>query len=359
MVLRRSDAIWFALLLTAAAVWLCFEIVQPFLRTLFAAFFVAIAIYPFHIWLRRNVPGENRPALITTVVALLVIVLPTILFSTIAVEQGRALYATISEFITSGKIDDMLDKVRGSRFGRLGVEIPTSESLQGLVKTHGEGIGKVSLTAAGSLIGNILGMIVSLGMVIFFLFFFLRDGERLYRNLRIMMPLTLEQTDRLAEVVHSTMAANVYGILAVGVAQGAVTGLAFLLLGIPHGAFWAVVAGIASIFPLFGSAAVWIPGAIYLLLTGHVGGGIVLLIVGFALIANLDNVIRPLVIQDKVQMSTLAVLISLLGGVQAFGLLGLFAGPVILSLTGELFKILFEEITIWRQAGQEMPGSLK
>jgi predicted PurR-regulated permease PerM len=360
LVQRRRDAIWLLAGLTAVALWLCYGMVAPFLRPLFAAIFVAIAVYPLHLRVRRRVPGENRPALVTTLIALLGIVVPAVFFAQIAIAQGVSVYSGVSAFIKTGGLNRLIEKLENLPLERLGLEPLTSDRLAQLFQTHGEKIGSFGISAAGSVLNNLVSILVFLVLTLFFLFFCLRDGERAYRRLRVLLPLTLEQTDRLSNTVHNTMAANVYGILAVALAQGGLTAVAFLLLGVPHGVFWGVIAGILSVLPVVGATAVWLPGAIWLMFAGSVVKGIVLLAFGFAIIANADNVVRPLVIQGKVQMNTLAVLISLLGGVAAFGLIGLFAGPVILTVTGELLKILFEEIgELRREETQATPGSSK
>lgn len=360
MVQRRRDAIWLLVALTAIALWLCYDLVAPFLRPLFSAIFAAIAVYPLHVWVRRHVPGENRPALVTTLIAFLGIVLPSIFFAQVAIRQGASVYGGVTDFIKTGGFDRLIEKLQRLPLHHFGLEAPTSEKLAELFQSHGGQIGSFGLSAAGSIINNLVGFIVFLFLTLFFLFFCLRDGERAYRRVRVLLPLTLEQTDRLSTTVHNTMAANVYGILSVALAQGGLTAVAFLVLGVPHGIFWGVVAGVLSVLPVIGATAVWLPGAIWLMFAGSVFKGIVLLVFGFVAIANADNVIRPLVIQGKVQMSTLAVLISLLGGVAAFGLIGLFAGPVILTLTGELLKILFEEIGEFRrEEAQATSGSAK
>jgi predicted PurR-regulated permease PerM len=357
---KRTDAIWFTAILAAVGLWLMYELVEPFLGAFLAAIFISIAISPMHVWLKRHVPGDNRPALLTTLLALLTVVLPVTWFTIILIEQTQGVYRALNEFLASGGLERLLTRLRELPLDRFGIQIPESSELLELAQTHGESIGKVGLTAAGSILGNVVGFIVSLFLFLFFLFFCLRDGERAYRKVRGYLPLSLEQMDRLSNTVHTTMAANVYGILAVAITQGGATGIALSIMGFSHGAFWALVAAVLTVIPIIGPSAVWIPASIYLMTTGSVVKGIVLLGIGFGIISNIDNVVRPLVIQGKVQMGMLAVLIALLGGVQAFGLLGLFAGPLILTVTGELLKILFEEIKAYRsEEPQATSGSLK
>ncbi len=342
------DGIWFTAALTIIGIGLSFSMLQPFLKPLAGAVFIAVASYPLHIWIRREVPGENRPALITTLVVLLAVILPAVLLTGTALRQARGLAGRVGRFVQGGGIDRLLDRLVSLNLDRFGVTIPTTDEIRGWLLSHAEALSQASLQAAGSVIGNVTAMFVTLTLGLFFLFFCLRDGPGLFRRLASMAPIKLEYVNRLADTVHNTMRANVYGIIAVGIAQGAVTSGMFTILGLPGPAFWGVCAGIASMLPPFGSALIWAPGAIYLMATGSITKGVILAAVGSIGISSLDNIIRPLVIQGRVQMNTLTVLLSLLGGLQAFGILGLFAGPVIFTVTLELIKILREEIATSR-----------
>jgi len=159
--------------------------------------------------------------------------------------------------------------------------------------------------------------------------------------------------DRMAELrmrVTSTVVANFYGGVAVGALQGTLTGLTFWALGIDSPVLWGVVTGFFSLVPVVGSALVWGPAAIVLALTGHLGKAAILAGVGMAVIGTVDNIVRPLIIHRSVRLHTVFVLFALLGGVQLFGVLGLFVGPVILSVTAALVTMLHEDLAGKKQA---------
>ncbi len=202
----------------------------------------------------------------------------------------------------------------------------------------------MSLLLVKNVAGNLSALFGNLFFTAFILFFCFRDGEWFFRQVAGMTPLATGQVNRLANTVHRTMRANVYGILAVGAAQGLLTTFAFIGLSLPSPIFWGVFAAIGSILPPFGAAIVWLPTAIVLLVTGSWVKGLILVGLGAGVISLADNIVRPLIIQDQVEMGTLAVLISILGGISAFGLIGLFAGPVIFCLTMELIRMLRESV---------------
>ncbi|NOT61992.1 MAG: AI-2E family transporter [Acidobacteria bacterium] len=156
-------------------------------------------------------------------------------------------------------------------------------------------------------------------------------------------PLRAEQIEQLSIGVYRTIIASVYGGVAVAVAQGSLMSLAFWVLGLPSPLLWGVVTAMLSLVPLVGSAMLWLPAALVLIFSGHWIKGLLLIAWGAGVVGLADNVVRPLVIHEQVQIRTIYLFFALLGGVQAFGLLGLIAGPVLLAVTQTLIKLLWEE----------------
>ncbi len=152
------------------------------------------------------------------------------------------------------------------------------------------------------------------------------------------------QVARLYQNISDTIIANVYGILTVGVAQGVLTGIAMRIVGMPSSLLLGLAAGFASIIPVVGSALVWGPVAIYLLVSGALWKGVFLLIWGTVVVSSVDNVLRPWVVAGRVELHPLVLLFFILGGVEAFGFLGSFLGPVVASVLAALFAMLREEL---------------
>lgn len=332
----------FVALLTALILGLTALLVWPFAESIAAAVLLGVAFYPVHERIKRHVEGENRPAVLSSALVALCVLVPVTLLILTAVSQAAPAFASVRGFI----MQDGLSRLAGAAdpvLMRLGLPAASAEQTQAWLRDHIEAIGTWGLNAAGRLLGRVGNIVGTSLMSVFFLFFVFRDGAQTWRNLTSFTPLSPQQLARLASAVKDTMAANVNGVLAVGVAQGAATGILLWAVGLPSPILWGCVAGIASIVPPFGASMVWFPAAVALVVMGSLTKGLIVLVVGAAVVASLDNIIRPLVLQGRVQMGTLAVLVSLLGGLQAFGLLGLFAGPVIFALAAELARMLWEE----------------
>jgi predicted PurR-regulated permease PerM len=144
-----------------------------------------------------------------------------------------------------------------------------------------------------------------------------------------------------------------YGVLAVGAAQGVLVGLAFWVLGLPSPILWGVVTSLFSMVPLVGSGAVWAPAVLLLVLSGSWGKGLLLLGWGVGVVGMVDNFVRPYVMSGQVKLHPLLLFFALLGGVKAFGLIGIFVGPVILAITMTLISLLREEGRSWQAIWRE------
>ena len=176
------------------------------------------------------------------------------------------------------------------------------------------------------------------------MFFLFRDGKDWAYRAGRLMPLAPVQVARLYRNVSDTIIANVHGILSVGVAQGVVVGVGMRIVGMRSSLLLGFAVGFASIIPVVGSALIWGSVGIYLFVTAPLWKSIFLLGWGIVLGSSIDNIIRPWVVGARVELHPLALLFSILGGVQAFGFLGLFLGPVVASVLAALFNMLREEL---------------
>ena len=153
-----------------------------------------------------------------------------------------------------------------------------------------------------------------------------------------------DQKKRFIEETQSSIQANVVGVLTVAVVQGSLLGIGFWLLGIPSPILWALVTSACSLVPMAGAAFVWVPGTVYLLLIGSWIKGLILLGWGAGVVSLSDNIIRPWVISDRLKLSPIMLLFALLGGVEMFGPLGIFLGPMIFSIASSFGRMLRSEL---------------
>jgi predicted PurR-regulated permease PerM len=163
---------------------------------------------------------------------------------------------------------------------------------------------------------------------------------------------------RLFTGIRDSIVANLYGILAVGVAQGLLTGAALAILRVPSALLLGLTAAVCSLIPIAGTAVVWVPAAIYLMATGHLLKAMILILWGALVVGTVDNIIRPLVIGSRVELHPLLLLLALLGGLQAFGFIGLFIGPLVISLIAALTIMLKEELNAQSNDAPANTGSI-
>ena len=180
----------------------------------------------------------------------------------------------------------------------------------------------------------VFGLVITLGI----LFFLLKDAPEMTRAARRLLPFGREQNDRLLTLTRDIVSASVTSMLAVAVIQGVLGGLTFFFLGVDGAALWGGLMAVLSTLPAVGAALVWAPAAIWLAVSGSLVKGVILALVGLLVLGNVDNVVRPLLLSGSARMSTLVLIISLLGGVSAFGFIGIVLGPVVAAVLTALVE---------------------
>jgi predicted PurR-regulated permease PerM len=190
---------------------------------------------------------------------------------------------------------------------------------------------------------NALHFSVMFALMLYLLFFFLRDGRQLVEAIIHVLPFGDDRERRLFAKFAEVSRATIKGTLVVGIVQGTIGGLLFWALGINSAVFWGVIMAILSIFPAIGSAVVWVPAALIFFVTGNIVKGIVLLAVGACVIGLADNFLRPLLVGRDTRMPDYLVLLSTLGGLTVFGISGLVIGPVIAALFLAVWEMFAQE----------------
>jgi len=192
---------------------------------------------------------------------------------------------------------------------------------------------KYLLGIGADAVSNMFSFVLSLAVAFFTLFFLFRDGHRIQQRTEAILPLTGQQERKLVTRAHETIIASVYGGLAVGLAQGSLTGLALWILGLSSPVLWGLVAAMASLIPFVGTGIVWGPATLVLLLQGHWLKAVFLLGWGAAVVAQVDFVLRQYVVSGRARMDNLLIFFALIGGIRAFGVMGIFIGPVVISIS--------------------------
>jgi predicted PurR-regulated permease PerM len=342
----------FLLLLVAFATLAFLWLIAPFSGAILWAVIAAVLFEPLNARVIRALPGHRSgAAIVTLLVIVMVVVVPAMLLAGALLREATAVYARIR----SGEID----------FGRLFVETQGHlpdwvrswlanvglGDVGGLRTKLGEGFANSFQMVAGQVftIGQgTFGFFLALGVMLYLTFFLLRDGHAIAARIERAIPLTPDQRAVLVAKFVTVIRATIKGSLIVAILQGATGGLVFWAIGIPGALLWGVAMGVFSLFPAIGTGMIWVPVALYLLITGAVWQALVLAGCGFFIISSVDNIVRPILVGRDARMPDYVVLIATLGGFELMGFNGFVIGPVIAALF----------MAVWEIFGEAQPADL-
>jgi predicted PurR-regulated permease PerM len=332
---RASDLAFYGAMLLI--VYLAYQIVQPFLAEIAWALVLAICLAPAQDRLARRL-GALRAAAVLTLLALLLLFVPATLAFGALVRQGPSVVDYVhGQLIDRGGPMGLFHIVWGWLHQRIPM-LPEEEQLVGRISSLlGSLAGQVA-ERAGSFVKGALSVVFSLLLTLGILFFVLKDSRTLAAVAPRLLPFGRAQNERLLSLTRDIVSASVTSMLAVAIIQGIIGGVAFVLLGIPGAALWSGLMTVLALLPAVGAALVWVPAAIWLAVSGSLVKGIVLALVGLLVLSNVDNVVRPLLLSGSARMNTLVLIISLLGGVSAFGFIGVVLGPVVAAVLTALVE---------------------
>jgi predicted PurR-regulated permease PerM len=296
--------------------------------------------------LRRRFKSKSLSAGVLTVLAPIVILLPLSALSIEFVSQISALLRQVQELATEMDIKSFSDLQQFPSIARINTWLQaradiSAEQVQSWLLSGTREVMQRAASWGGSLFLGALGSLLAFAIMLFLLFFFLRDGDVMIARARRLIPLDEERKDKLFGQLGAVTRAIVFGTTVTALLQGFLLGIGFAFAGLPSPVVFGVLAALLSLLPVGGAAFVWIPAVIWLFIDKHWGAGIFILIWG-CLLGGLDNVLRPLLISGRARISALAVFVGVLGGIPAFGAIGVIAGPVILSLVLALIEFAEE-----------------
>lgn len=300
----------------------------------------AVVFYPANRWLTRKLGRPGLAALITSSAVGLLFLLPLSIFGLVLVREAKSAYEHFNHWVgPSGGLEYWtlaLDKVSGW----IGVD---RQQLDEMLWGKLQGFAGGAATNALQGLQGVGSWVASSFITLITLYFLLDSGRALMEGVRAWTPLSRQTMDELFAEIEKLIFANVYGVLSVAAAQGGLLAVGFWFLGLPSPALWGTVTAIMSVIPMLGAGLVWAPAVAFLFFTGATGKAVAMLLWGALVVSSADNVIRPLVLGERTQMNTGVMFFALLGGVQAFGLIGLFAGPIFVSLAIAVARLLRQE----------------
>jgi predicted PurR-regulated permease PerM len=336
---RKNQARWIALMVaTGIALYLCWQMLQPFVQVLAWATVLVVAFYPVH---RRLLARTKRPgtsALLSCLLVVVTILLPVtlIIFALVHEMSGFAdsLKANVSALL------DPNSPVTGRFLNWLGQYVNVEQlRSQDFLAERLKGMGGALAGRTLGFVGGVVGVIVEIFFVIFTMYYLFRDGHRIVNALPDVLPLERAQSEKILARTREVISASLYGVLVIASIQGALGGLMFWILGLPSPLVWAVVMTLLSMIPMAGAFIVWVPAAIFLAVSGFWVKAIILTAWGSLVIGTVDNFLRPKLVGEKTKLHELFIFFSVLGGLKVFGILGIVLGPVVLAITLALLDV--------------------
>jgi predicted PurR-regulated permease PerM len=326
----------FALIVAAVLGYALLLIFQPFVGAISWAAFLAFLLFPLNVRMRHRLRGPGIAAGSLTLLAPIVILLPLSALSVDFVAQISGLLQKLQQASKQRDIKSFADlqqfpliaRANGWLQAHAGV---SATELQGWLVSGTQNVLQRAAGFSGSFFLGALDSLFSFAIMLFLLYFFLRDGDEMMARGRALIPLDDDRKERLFQQLSNVTRAIVVGTSLTALAQGVLIGIGFAIAELPSPVVFGVLAALLSMLPVGGAAFVWGPAALWLFFDGRWGYGIFLLAWGLML-GGLDNVLRPMLISGRAKISALAVFIGVLGGIPAFGAIGVIAGPVVLSL---------------------------
>ncbi len=349
-VVKEHTTFVFLIVLTGIALCFSYVLIAPFLRAIVFSAVLVMVFYPVYIHTARLIRNRNTAAALATTVLIMVIASASIFLGRALIAGLYGIYGSLTGVRTGNErfsvvFFQFLDQAIAWINRYSPVAVP---DLQAAISSQLEKAVSALLAISAGLVQSLSAFGFHAFIAIVVTFFLFRDGRSMLRRISVILPLKPHQTQRLFTRVKDTLDAIVYGTLAMATMQGALTGVAFWFLGLTSPVLWGLIATLLAVLPIVGTACVWGPAACLLFFSGDWIKGIILVIWGLVVVHPVDNILRPYLIGSRIKVSVLYVFFAVVGGLKAFGLLGLFIGPLILAVTVALLTFVREE----RHAGR-------
>lgn len=323
--------------------YLVFLIAEPFLEPLAWSAVLAIFFYPVHLKILQKMK-PTWAAMTSTIGVTLLLIVPAIVVLMLTAREALDATARVQSALAvhgQGPAEPLVMRIEEW----IALKLPASWqaiNISDPLKQAAEKVATFLGSIFAGLVKNLVTFFVNLFILIFALFFMFRDGEAVVRGVRHLLPFDEEiQADMLRESKELIFASVAVGLLVAAI-QGALGGISFAIVGISAPIFWGVLIAFVSLVPVVGSALIWGPASLWLLIAGHWGKALTVLVIcaGFSTLA--DNIVRPMLLRNRTRLNELLLFIGVLGGLGAFGLLGLVVGPTIIAAAMGVFRVYMD-----------------
>lgn len=342
---RLAGVIFFGLV-AIVLLYAAFVILWPFITAIILGAILVTLTYPTYRRLRMRMKEKSsRSAILMLVAITLLVVVPFTVIGLMLVQQADAVFQRLQSVDTQQmlhRIDlsSRLEWIRRfvpafdpSTLSPERLILPAVRLVPAWVASHGAAV-----------VGGIAGLLLDFALVLLSAFFFYVEGDAILDELAILSPLPARYDREFASKFKEVIDATFLGQISSALAQGVATGIGLAIAGVPGAAFWGAVATILGLLPMVGAALIWIPAAIYLFIGASmgvrgIGAAVFLTVWGVLVVSLIDHVVRPWVMRGKSELPAIPLLFAVLGGMQAFGFVGLVIGPLVFSLLMSIIDI--------------------
>ncbi len=348
---RASFRTAFVLLLVLGVTILFLQVTWPFLKPLLLGALLAGLFRPLYRWMTKVLRGRKSLAAALTLLLLFVLVAgPVSAFIGVVVNQAIGIsndaIPWVKEHLGSATAFNAHDWLV-QRFPALADYVPQQEQITDGAAKIAKATGAFLVAGATNLTAGTATFLLNLFVMLYAMFFFMRDGGAILERIFYFIPLDHEDEQRLLERLSSVTRATIKGTLVIGMIQGALAGVGFSVAGLDGAAFWGTIMAVLSVVPGIGAALIWVPAVIYLFIVGKTLTAILLLAWCAAVVGTIDNVLRPRLVGKDAKMPDLLILIGTLGGLFLFGPIGFIVGPLVCGLfltVWDIYGATFKDI---------------
>jgi predicted PurR-regulated permease PerM len=334
---RFGDVLFYGVILLL--IYLVYLIFEPFLVPLGWAAVFAVIFHSLNKHFEQRW-GRTLSAALSTAGVTLILIVPALLMMTLFVREGIDATRGMEASMAAGEYGGF-----NRAWGWIAAHVAaqTAVNLPELVRQGADRLGEYLASELGAVLRNIVLFLFELVVMLFALFYFLRDGDAVMKRLRLFLPFEEAMRERMLAEARDLIFASVTTSLVIAAVQGVLCGGAFAIVGVSSPLFWGVVMAFLSLLPVVGAWPIWIPAAIWLFSTGHMVRALILIGVCGGLGATIDNILRPVLLGGRSSLNGLLVFISVLGGIAVFGVLGVVLGPIVVATAVGVLDVYSEK----------------
>ncbi|CCH47306.1 AI-2E family transporter [Pseudodesulfovibrio piezophilus] len=338
----------FLILLLILSLYLGFSLIAPFVHTLIFSTVLAVLFSPVFHWALGVTKGKRAMAsTITVAIIVFCLLLPMIFLVIALISQGVESLVALNSWVTTVDIHSLenihlLEKYEAWIHQALPFLHLNDFDIQASLIQYSKGFAQVMLGFGSKMVKNAASLVLHFLLMVFILFYFLRDGGKMVDSLKHLSPLRSRQEDYIIDSLKRVARGVLMGCLLVAVLQGIAGGIGLAVVGIPA-FFWGAMMALSSLIPVVGTGLVWVPAVCYLFLAGDWKMATFLALWCGVFVVGIDTVLRPIFMREASRVSTFYIFLAILGGIYSFGMLGIFYGPLILSFAMVMLHIYMEE----------------